>query len=84
MRFSLQYGQLLLAVVGPPMRDIPVHIAQRPDRFPQWLTAIPSQPLRWRIAGLSEYTVMPYSEVPAGAHFSCFPVLTGEAGLIRI
>jgi hypothetical protein len=45
---------------------------------------VAGRPLRWRIAGLPEHEVMPYTDVPAGAHFSCYPVLTGEAGLIRI
>jgi hypothetical protein len=84
MRFSLHHGPWQLAVVGPPMKGIPIHLAQHPDRFPRWLEPVAEEPCRWRITGLSEYEVMPYTDVPAGAHFSCYPVLTGEAGLIRI
>jgi DUF1680 family protein len=83
-RFSLQHGPLLLAVSGPPMGAIPIHIAQHPDRFPAWLRPDPDRPLRWRLAGAPEYEVLPYHDLTADRHFSCFPVLTGEAGLIRI
>ena len=85
IRFSLHYGPLLLAVVGPPGRSIPqpdpgipILIRQDPEAFPGWLHRAADDPLRWEVDGHPDYFVIPYWLVSPEQHFSCYPVLAGS------
>jgi DUF1680 family protein len=78
IRAAIEYGPVLLAVVGTPGDPIPVRIAQDLADPAEWLEPVSGQPLRWRVRGQPEYLVMPYWEVAGSQHFSCFPVLSGR------
>lgn len=77
-RFVLEYGPILLAVVGSLGKDLPIVVNQYPEELKTWLLPVPGQPLHFRIAGLPEHIVMPYWLVPDGQPFTCFPVLAGR------
>jgi DUF1680 family protein len=77
IRAALEYGPLLLAVVGAPGEKIPVSLRQVPENFSAWLRPVSGQPLRWSVDGHPEFQVMPYWQVANEQHFSCFPVLAG-------
>jgi DUF1680 family protein len=79
IRAAMEYGPILLAVVGPPGETIPICLSQGPANFPEWLEPVRGQALRWHVKGHPEHLVMPYWEVSVDRHFSCFPVLSGEA-----
>jgi len=83
IRFAIEYGPILMAVVGPPRDNIPVYLAEEPGKFPDWLEPIPGEPLHWRVRTLPEYRVVPYWELGGDQHFSCYPVLTGEEQVSR-
>jgi uncharacterized protein len=92
-RYALQYGPILLAVVGPmgvPSRRmpglpegfgegirLPVEVCQDPEDFPRWLKPVDGKPLHFTIEGNPNHEVMPYWQVPLDQTFTCFPVLSG-------
>lgn len=77
-RFVLEYGPILLAVVGPLGKDLPVVVNQYPEELNTWLTPEAGKPLHYKIVGLPEHIVMPYWLVPDGQTFTCFPLLAGR------
>ncbi len=78
-RYALEYGPILLAIVGPLGDDLPVAIPHGPNDLVAWLQPVPDKPLHFTITGLPEHEVMPYWHVPESQTFTCFPVLTGPA-----
>jgi hypothetical protein len=62
-RYALEYGPILLAVVGPLGKTIPMRIAHDPATPKRWLKAKPGQPLHFAIEGDAEHSFMPYWQV---------------------
>jgi DUF1680 family protein len=74
-RYAIEYGPLLLAVVGPANfggRFVRVH--HEPGDPASWLVPVDGQPGHFTIAGMPGYTVEPYYEL-ADETFTCYPVL---------
>jgi len=73
-QFALEYGPILLAVVGPMDEKTGVRLAVHPKQLIGKLTPKPGAPLHFAIAGDAEHEYIPYFEV-ADQLFTCYPIL---------
>ncbi len=87
-RYALEYGPILMAVVGPLDKKNTVYITQCPGRVKKWLTPKPRRPLHFGIAGDAEHEYMPYWQIQEQM-FTVYPVINGigacpaRAGVVR-
>jgi hypothetical protein len=80
-RYALEYGPILLALVGPqdaayrqPNGQPCARLAIEPERLPHTLRTVPGQPLRFSIANHPDHFYMPYYLIDRET-FTCFPVI---------
>ena len=86
-RYSILYGPVLMAAVGP-CRHVPlphfcqhenetywVHIAHDPANPRKWLRSQEEQSLTYAIEGQTAACLKPYYHVDSKETFTCFPVL---------
>ena len=71
--YALEYGPVLMALVGMGEATEGVKVAVEPQNLPQALRAIPGRPLHFALAG-SRLKYQPYWEVQ-DEPFTCFPVV---------
>ena len=71
--YALEYGPVLMALVGMGEAIEGVKVAVEPQNLPQALRAIPGRPLHFALAG-SRLKYQPYWEVQ-DEPFTCFPVV---------
>jgi DUF1680 family protein len=88
-RYSLEYGPLLLGLVGKFNFQHTIRILNDPGQPSEWLMPVPEKPLQYQISiekgywGLREdeawspraFEYMPYYEIPPGQEFTAFPVI---------
>jgi len=91
-RYSLEYGPLLMALVGKPNFEHSIHILNDPSQPSAWLKPVASKPLHYQIATDKGYWVlredeawseksfeyMPYYEVTQDQEFTAFPVIQNK------
>ena len=62
-RYALEYGPILLAVVGPLGKNSTATIQHSPDNVKTWLKPKPEKPLCFAVDGQPEYTYIPYWQI---------------------
>ncbi len=73
-RYALEYGPILMAVVGPMDEGQGAKFALRPADLLHRLTPIAGQPLHFAIAGDAPHQYIPYWQV-GDEVFTCYPVI---------
>ena len=73
-RYALEYGPILLALVGPMDEKQGAQLALRPKDLVKNLKAQPEHPLHFTIAGDTDHKYIPYWQV-ADQVFTCYPIL---------
>jgi uncharacterized protein len=74
-RYAIEYGPLLLGVVGSlDFRGKTIHIQHDPQRPADWLQPVAGQPGHYTIQGKPGYEYMPYYEIQDQV-FTCYPVI---------
>ena len=88
-RYSLEYGPLLLGLIGKFNFQQTTRILNDPNLQSEWLMPVAGKPLHFQIAiergywGLREdeawspraFEYVPYYEIPPGQEFTAFPVI---------
>ncbi len=73
-RFALEYGPVLLALIGSDSAILKVPGGKRHEEILGRIKADPDRPLRFTIEGHPEFTYIPYWQVLTEP-FTCFPVI---------
>lgn len=73
-RFALEYGPVLLALIGSDSATLTVPGGQRPEDVLKRIRPDPDRPLHFTIEGHPEFTYIPYWQVLTEP-FTCFPVI---------
>jgi DUF1680 family protein len=74
-RYALEYGPVLLAIVGSADARLEVRTGQRHEDLPNRLKPKPDQPLHFTIDGDPAHEYIPYWEVPYQQPFTCYPIV---------
>ncbi|MEI8289058.1 MAG: beta-L-arabinofuranosidase domain-containing protein [Verrucomicrobiota bacterium] len=74
-RYSLEYGPILLALIGSVDEKLGATLASSPENLVKQLTPKPGQPLHFTIAGDADHEYLPYWQVTDQV-FTCYPVLS--------
>ena len=74
--YALEYGPLLMAIVGDVDSKGNAKIALSPDSMIQRLLPEKGKPLHFRVKGDGDHEYIPYFMVKAAQDFSCYPALT--------
>jgi hypothetical protein len=72
--FALEYGPVLLALVGSDSAVLKVKGGADPNAFLRLVTPDPDRPLRFRVEGYPTYAFVPYWKV-VSEPFTCYPVI---------
>lgn len=78
MRYSVEYGPILLAAVGSRHVELTIDKGQNTDDLPSHLEPIPDSPLHFTVRGNPGQTLMPYWLV-SEEEFTCYPAVTVRA-----
>jgi hypothetical protein len=70
--YALEYGPILMAMVGVKAKKFDIGVKARPDNIASLLRPVEGKPLRFTISGSTEFEYWPYFEVQEEP-FSCFP-----------
>ena len=81
-RYSVEYGPILLAVVGPFDFYDSIMIVNNPANPKSWLIPIECKPLHFAIKDKSGFECMPYYEIQDQC-FTCYPIISIEGNLNR-
>jgi DUF1680 family protein len=73
-RFALEYGPILLALIGSDSATLTVPAGRRHEEILQRIKQDPDRPLHFNIDGHPEFTFIPYWQVVTEP-FTCFPVV---------
>src|SRR6185437_10476685 len=73
-RFALEYGPVLLALIGSDSAALRVQNSGRYEDIVRQITRDPYRPLHFSIDGHPEYSYIPYWQVLTEP-FTCFPVI---------
>jgi DUF1680 family protein len=73
-RFALEYGPVLLALIGSDSATLTVPAGRRHEEILQRIKQDPDRPLHFTIDGHPEFTYIPYWQVVTEP-FTCFPVV---------
>lgn len=73
-RFALEYGPVLLALIGSDSAALKVPGGHRHEEILQRIKPDPDRPLHFSIDGHPEYTYIPYWQVITEP-FTCYPVI---------
>ncbi|MGA3166117.1 MAG: beta-L-arabinofuranosidase domain-containing protein [Terriglobia bacterium] len=74
-RYALEYGPVLLAVIGSPDPRLEVRAGQRPEDLLKALKPKAGHPLHFTIDGDTAHEYIPYWEVEYKQSFTCYPVV---------
>ena len=78
-RYALEYGPILLALMGSSDAKLVVRGGQRQEDLVKQLKPKPGQPLHFILDGDAAHEYMPYWEVPYKQSFTCYPIVDPEA-----
>lgn len=73
-RYALEYGPILMAVVGPMSEAQGARLPLSPQSLAKSLRPMPGQPLHFAIAGDAAHQYVPYWQV-ADEVFTCYPMV---------
>ena len=73
-RYALEYGPILMAVVGPMDEGQGAHLALRPEDLVKRLSPVPDRPLHFTLAGDEAHQYLPYWQVQDEV-FTCYPII---------
>lgn len=73
-RYALEYGPILMAVVGPMDEGQGAKLAFRPADLVKRLQPVAGQPLHFAVAGDMQHQYVPYWQV-GDEVFTCYPIL---------
>jgi DUF1680 family protein len=73
-RFALEYGPILLALIGSDSATLKVPGGRRPEEILKRIKQDPDRPLHFMIDGHPEYKYIPYWQVVTEP-FTCYPVI---------
>lgn len=76
-RYALEYGPVLMAVVGPMDEQKGATFTDTPGRFLQRLSPKAGEPLHFSISGDPDHEYLPYWQVTDQV-FTCFPVISNR------
>ncbi|MGD0124589.1 MAG: beta-L-arabinofuranosidase domain-containing protein [Terriglobia bacterium] len=79
-RVALEYGPILLAIMGSSEARLAVRNGERPEDFVEQLKPKNGQPLHFALDGDAAHEYIPYWEVPYKAAFTCYPVVDIKKG----
>lgn len=79
MRFSFEYGPVLLAAVGASSVDFTADKGRRPEQVGSDLRPIPGKSLHFTVPGNSQYNLIPYWQVSSDDEFTCYPSISVES-----
>ena len=74
-RYALEYGPVLLAIIGAADARLVVRNGQRPEDLVKQLKPKTAQPLHFTIDGDTVHEYIPYWEVPYKQSFTCYPIV---------
>lgn len=77
-RYALEYGPILMTVVGPLDKDLHVTIPRDPKEIAKWLKPKADRPLCFAIEGDAQHEYLPYWQV-IDQTFCVFPVIESNA-----
>jgi len=78
VRYSIEYGPILLAVVGAPQSDLLVEGGPPEQSLAALLEPIEGSPIHFRVRGNPTRILVPYWEI-ANEEFTCFPTVSSRA-----
>jgi hypothetical protein len=70
--YAIEYGPILMAMVGVRAKKYDVGVKATPERIKKMLKPVQGKPLHFTIEGSREFEYWPYFEVQEES-FSCFP-----------
>ncbi|MGI4788730.1 MAG: beta-L-arabinofuranosidase domain-containing protein [Janthinobacterium lividum] len=73
-RFALEYGPILMALVGPVGGHQGERLSLAPEDLVKQLSPLSDQPLQFAVAGQADHHYVPYWQVQDEA-FTCYPVI---------
>lgn len=73
-RFAIEYGPVLLALLGSDSATLTVSHGQRPEDILQRIRQDPYRPLHFSIDGHPEFSYVPYWQT-SSEPFTCYPVI---------
>ncbi len=73
-RYSVEYGPILLAAVGPSKADLSVDSGHDPNYLANHLESIAGSPLHFTVRGNPGAEFMPYWQI-SEEEFTCFPAI---------
>jgi DUF1680 family protein len=79
-RFALEYGPVLLALVGSSDARLVVRDGERHEDLLKQLKPKSGQPLHFTLEGDPTHEYIPYWEVPYKAAFTCYPIVDVRKG----
>jgi DUF1680 family protein len=74
-RYALEYGPILMALVGPLNGRKGARLAVNSSELIKALTPIPGKPLHFAVTGHAEHRYLPYWQVQDEA-FTCYPAIS--------
>jgi DUF1680 family protein len=74
-RYALEYGPVLLAILGSTDAKLVVRNGQRHQDFVKQLKPKSGQPLHFTLDGDTAHEYIPYWEVPYKQSFTCYPIV---------
>jgi len=77
-RYSVEYGPILLAVVGAPTANITVDKGQEAEHLANHLEPVDGAPLHFTVKGNMDQKFMPYWQI-SEEEFTCYPSVTATA-----
>jgi DUF1680 family protein len=77
-RYSIEYGPILLAIVGSPKVDLTIDKGQLADHLANHLEPVAGSPLHFTVRGNPGQTLMPYWQI-SEEEFTCYPSITAMA-----
>jgi len=79
-RYALEYGPVLLAILGSSDARLVVRNGERPEDLVKQLKPKSGQPLHFTLEANAAQEYIPYWEVPYKAAFTCYPVVDLKKG----
>ena len=73
-RYALEYGPILMAVVGPMDEQQGAHLAVKPEDLVKRLQPVAEYPLHFSLGQDAQHTYIPYWQVQEEV-FTCYPVI---------